>query len=96
MYNKPRHQFIQGGNGGQNKQLTRPSINFSIKRFSGGRSRARYVVKSHEKKRRGLVVSDLIRMEDETYKIKVMSQQQQGKWKICEAVTNRVITWTDM
>ncbi len=52
--------------------------------------------KGTKKARKELVVSEVIKMEDETYKIKAVSQWQQGSWTTLEAVTKRVITWANM
>lgn len=35
-------------------------------------------------------------MDEERYKIKVVSQQKQGRWKTWEAVINRAVTWADV
>ena len=52
--------------------------------------------KATKKERKDLVISEVAKMEEETYKITAVSQQQQGRWTTWEAVTNRTITWADM
>ncbi len=52
--------------------------------------------KATKKVRNGLMVIEVIRMVEETYKITAVSQQQQGRWTNSEALTNRAITWTNM
>ncbi len=52
--------------------------------------------KASKKERKELVVAEVSRMEEEKYKIRAVSQHQQGRWTNWEAVTNRAITWADM
>ena len=52
--------------------------------------------KASKKERKDLVISEVVKMEEESYKIKAVGQQQQGRWTNWEAVVNRVITWADM
>lgn len=52
--------------------------------------------KPTKKYRKDLVISEVARMDEESYKIIAVSQQQQGRCTTWEAVTNRTITWADM
>lgn len=52
--------------------------------------------KASRKERKDLVISEVAKMKEESYKIKAISQQQQGRWMTWEAVVNRTITWADM
>nr|XP_061825268.1 uncharacterized protein LOC133612115 [Nerophis lumbriciformis] len=52
--------------------------------------------KASRKERKDLVISEVVKMEEESYMIKAVGQQQQGRWTIWEAVVNRVVTWADM
>lgn len=45
--------------------------------------------------RKTLVISEVRREEEEFYKIKAVSQSQQGKWTTWEAVIDRTIMWAD-
>ncbi len=42
------------------------------------------------------MISEVVKIEEESYKIKAVSQQQQGRWTTWEAVVNRTISWADM
>ncbi|KAG7245321.1 hypothetical protein INR49_028157, partial [Caranx melampygus] len=44
------------------------------------------------KERRDPIISEVAKMDEESYKITAMSQQQQDRWTTWEAVTNRTIT----
>ncbi|KAL7395412.1 hypothetical protein ABVT39_016252 [Epinephelus coioides] len=52
--------------------------------------------KASRKERKDLVISEVVKIEEESYKIKAVSQQQQGRWMTWEAVVNRTISWADM
>ncbi|KAL7405869.1 hypothetical protein ABVT39_009050 [Epinephelus coioides] len=52
--------------------------------------------KASRKERKDLVISEVVKIEKENYKIKAVSQQQQGRWTTWEAVVNRTISWADM
>ncbi|KAJ8375377.1 hypothetical protein SKAU_G00059570 [Synaphobranchus kaupii] len=52
--------------------------------------------KASKRKRKELVVLEVIRMEDEMYKIRAVSQCQQGRWTNWESVTKRAIVWADV
>lgn len=43
-----------------------------------------------------LVISEVVREEEEGYKIKALSQCQQGRWTTWEAAIDRVVTWADL
>ncbi len=47
-----------------------------------------------EKKDRN--ISEVMRDEEESYKIKAVSQGQQGRWTTWEAVNDKVLTWADL
>lgn len=47
-------------------------------------------------KERQDLISEVVRMEEESYKIKAVGQRQQGRWTTWEAVIKRSVTWTDM
>ncbi|XP_058614749.1 uncharacterized protein LOC131529194 [Onychostoma macrolepis] len=46
--------------------------------------------------RKNLTNSEVVRDEEESYKIKAVSQGQQGRWTTWEAVSDRVLTWADL
>ncbi|KAL7372628.1 hypothetical protein ABVT39_019614 [Epinephelus coioides] len=52
--------------------------------------------KASRKERKDLVISEVVKIEEESYKIKAVSQQQQGRWTTWEGVVNRTISWADM
>lgn len=52
--------------------------------------------KATRKETKDLVISEVVKMEEECYKIRAVGQQQQGRWTTWEAVINRAITWKDM
>lgn len=52
--------------------------------------------KAPRKEKKDLVISKVIKIEEEGYKIKVVSQQHQGRWTTWEAVVNRTISWADL
>lgn len=52
--------------------------------------------KATKKNRKELVVSKVIRMDDESLRIKAAGQWRQRRWTTWEAVTNKVIRWADM
>lgn len=51
--------------------------------------------KASTKERKDLVISEVWKMEEESYKIRAMCLHQQGRWTIWDAI-NRNITWADM
>lgn len=52
--------------------------------------------KANAKERKNLVISEVVRMKEESYKVKAVGQYHQGRWSTWEAVVNRSITWADM
>ncbi len=46
--------------------------------------------------RKNLTISEVMRDEEVSYKIKVVSQGQQGRWTTWEAVRDRVLTCADL
>lgn len=52
--------------------------------------------KATKKDRKDLVISEVVKMEEECYKIRAVSQHQQGRWTTWEVVINRAVTWADM
>lgn len=52
--------------------------------------------KANNKERKGMVVSEVTRMEEERYKIKAVSLGQQGSWTTWEGVVSRNITWAEL
>ena len=38
----------------------------------------------------------MVRSEEEQYKVRALSQRQQGRWTTWEGVVNRTIKWSDM
>lgn len=53
----------------------------------------RFWSKTNCKERKEMVVTEVTRMEEEHYKIKAVSQSQQGKWT---TVANQNISWADL
>lgn len=49
-----------------------------------------------KKEKKDPVVSEIMEMEEVCYKITVVTQNQQGKWTIWEAVIDRIIMWANM
>ncbi len=47
------------------------------------------VVQSIKKERKVIVISEVLKMEKESYKIRTVSQQRQGRWTTWEAVINK-------
>ncbi|KAL6466887.1 hypothetical protein MHYP_G00246910 [Metynnis hypsauchen] len=52
--------------------------------------------KASKKERKQLVIEEVVRSEEDLYKIKALSQPQQGQWTTWEGVVNRTIKWSDM
>lgn len=46
--------------------------------------------------RKRLIVLEIMKEEGESYRVKAVSQSQQGKWTTWEAVIDRTITWADL
>ncbi|KAE8287091.1 hypothetical protein D5F01_LYC15053 [Larimichthys crocea] len=55
----------------------------------------RFWSKANRIERKEMVVAEVIRMEEDHYKIKATSQGRQGSWTTWEGVVNR-ISWTDL
>ena len=56
----------------------------------------RFWSKANRKERKEMVVSEVIRTEEERYKIKAVSQSRQGSWTTWEGVVDRKISWSDL
>ncbi|XP_016140413.1 uncharacterized protein [Sinocyclocheilus grahami] len=52
--------------------------------------------KALKAERKELVISEVVREEKEGYKIKDVSQCQQGRWTTWEAAIDRIVTWADL
>jgi len=52
--------------------------------------------KATKKERKELVISEVVRTEEENYQIKALSQSQQGRWTTWEGVISRTVGWADM
>lgn len=52
--------------------------------------------KATRKERKDLVISEVVRIEEESYQIKALSQRQQGRWTTWEGVISRTVGWADM
>lgn len=46
--------------------------------------------------RKRLIVQEVMKEEEESYRVKAVSQSQQGKWTTCEAIIDSNITWADL
>lgn len=42
------------------------------------------------------MISEVVRIEEESYQIKALSQRQQGRWTTWEGVISRTVGWADM
>ncbi|KAL0159986.1 hypothetical protein M9458_043711, partial [Cirrhinus mrigala] len=56
----------------------------------------RFWSKANRKQRKEMVVAEVTRMEEDRYKIKAVSQGQQGSWTTWEGIMNRNISWSDV
>lgn len=54
------------------------------------------MVQSLKNREENMVISEVVREEEEGYKIKAVSQCQQGRWTSWEAAIGRVVTWADL
>ncbi|KAK0153977.1 hypothetical protein N1851_003944 [Merluccius polli] len=52
--------------------------------------------KATRKERKDLVIVEVVRSEEEQYKVRALSQRQQGRWTTWEGVVDRTIKWSDM
>lgn len=52
--------------------------------------------KSKCKERKEMVAAEGTRMEEESYKIVVLSQGRQGHWTTREGVDNQNMSWSDL
>ncbi len=52
--------------------------------------------KASKMERKNLTISEVMRDEEESCKIKAVSQGQQGRWAMWEGMSDRVLTWTDL
>ena len=49
--------------------------------------------KATRKERKDPVIEEVVRSEEEQYKVKALSQRQQGRWTTWEGVVDRTIKW---
>ncbi|KAL1266945.1 hypothetical protein QQF64_002620 [Cirrhinus molitorella] len=52
--------------------------------------------KATKLERKRMIIKEVKQEEEESYRVKAISQSQQGKWTTWEAVIDRTITWADL